>query len=723
VAAVTPGVVNAYSSSNTVASAVGTKVNNTCATDALCTHLADASLAGNTIVVFTLYKAASGNTQNTPTVTTTLANGTASGDTYTHCATSGNDSTNDFYIDVFYKTAAATNTYGVTVTWSAAVTHAGAIPVQAYNVSSSGFDVCNGNASTTTVTTFNSGSITPTVSNDLLLQAACKTSAFPGSGGYTAGSQSNITWGKEIDGDGWTACAVQDGVYSVSATAITPQMTVATGSAYVSVGIAFKSATQGTAPSGFYIAHAADNTLVGGNSGSFTIYFPSTGNLLYSANQCGGSGTNLVPTGFTDTSSNTWRRTGPDVWDGAGGQANGNAFWAEGATTSRTLTVTAATSGTGDCSFWMYDIAGAAPHPLVSHRWSCVPDTNIVNCPINAGPSAAATYSPYNYLIGGTNGSGSWQIYPGSSTASGSLTISSMGVGFNSVVSTTSPSAAVFDCNTYGGETLSGPSNTCQNNGLAHFYNADNTPFTWTWGLTSSGTAIAQFSGVSDTFIGSTATRLPNVVDKSPSSCIATASGTALTCTYPTHATGNMLAIQASTTATSGNITVTDSNSNTITVCSGATCGGSTNACQAATNGCMKQFYITSLNASSFTNLGGTLTFTFPTDTFREVWLFEITGATTFDKANISNGTISAGVSTGTAVATTAANEVLVSSVLCTGGCNSGTNFQWLNYDQSANTWQGQAAEYRVVSATGSYSGVFNDSGSGTDGVSIMAFK
>lgn len=714
---VTPAVVDVYSSSNSGSTALGAKTGNTCATDAFCTHLSWPNPSGNAVVVFETYGAAA---THVPTITTFLADGTATGDTYTACGSEAHDSTNTRFAGAFYDLTPTTNTFLVRSTWGAAVDHAGVVAISVDNANA--FDVCNAAASTSSVTTFPTGSITTTAGNDLLLSFVCKTSGYPGSGGFTAGSQAGITWQKESDMDGWTACAAQSGVLT-SAGTINPQMTATNGGAYVGISVALKAGSSGSTPT-FYVDHAADFTLVGNNTGTQTLLFPFAGSTLYSANQCGpgSSGTELKPTGFTDTSSNTWRKTGPDVWDGTNGNPFGNSFWAEGVSGSHTLSISVATTGTGDCSFWVKSITGAAAHPLAAHYWNCSTDTNITNCPIVTDRANTASFNPYQYALDGTH-TGNYSVFAGSGTSGAVIAFTSMGVNFNTAIGMSSPSGANFYCNTTGGENLDGPWPVCQNNGDAMLVNTGNGAQTYTWTMTSSVDQISTFSNITDSFIASGSTPT-GVVGRSTSGCVATSSGTSLTCTYTTHATGNMVAITVGTTATSGNITVSDSNSNTITICSGATCSGSTNACVAvASFGCMKQFYIASLNSASLTAGGGTLTFTFPTDTFREAWTEELTGVTALDKAQISSPTISAGVSTGTAVSTTAANEVAVVAALCSGSCTPASGYALDGWDETANVWHGQVSEHKLLTASGSVSGVINDDGSGQDGNALMTFK
>src|ERR1039458_1894323 len=63
-AGATPGLANFRGMPNTEGLAVGTLANGICATDSFFTALPDPTLAGNGIIVFYTYKAASGDTAN-----------------------------------------------------------------------------------------------------------------------------------------------------------------------------------------------------------------------------------------------------------------------------------------------------------------------------------------------------------------------------------------------------------------------------------------------------------------------------------------------------------------------------------------------------------------------------------------------------------------------------------------------------------------------------------
>jgi hypothetical protein len=673
----TPGIVSVNNGSNTGTTAVGTLADNTCATNAYCTQLPDASLAGNAIVVFETYGKA---TSAAPTISDDKAN------SYAACGSEAHDATNNRWAGVFYKLNAATGTRAITVTWSSTVDHGSAIAVQLYNVNA--FDVCNANANTSAVTTYTSGSVTPSVSGDQFLQVACATNAFPGTGTITAGSgQANITWGLEAVGKD-SGCALQSGVYS-STSALNPQMTTSVGTAYVSVGIAFKAASQGTAPSGFYIARMSAFSSGTNGTGPFTFQFPSTGNLIVVATQCGST---MTLSSLSD-GTNTYVATSPTV--GVSATGFGKTLYAANATSNRNLAITATTAGTGDCSFWQYDIAGAATAPLVGHLDDCVgtsstsSDTNGDYCNTASTTGAVASFTSLAlYVPGSTN----------------SLTIGTIGVEFNTVTSATAPSSVAFDSNTVGAENISGPFPVDENNGRAHVFTTTNATQSWTWGVTRSALDVGLWNAMADSFAGSGATKKVSHIGSH--ACFATTAGTSLTCGYTPHSTSNMIALGVSTTATTGTISVSDSASNTINTNIAAT--------TASGVGRMALFSFIPNGTSS-----DTFTITFGTSsTLREIYIEEMQGVTTFDVGDISLRTASGGVSTSAAVTTTAADEYLFSWILAGVTATPGTGFAFGRQDGS----HGQFSEWQILTTSGSKTSSFASSSS-TDGIGIGTFK
>jgi hypothetical protein len=99
---------------------------------------------------------------------------------------------------------------------------------------------------TATSATVSAGSITPTLSGDLFVQAKYSTTRTSQTVSFTRGSQSNINWSlaSQLLGDG---AVDQYGVYNSTA-AINPTFTQAASDAYISCAVALKAAATGSAP-------------------------------------------------------------------------------------------------------------------------------------------------------------------------------------------------------------------------------------------------------------------------------------------------------------------------------------------------------------------------------------------------------------------------------------------------------------------------------------------
>ena len=695
---VTPAAFGYHSGSNTGTNSLTTLASGTttCAAYTYCTSLPQPILSGNGIVVFATYVNAGGS------VALTVKDD--QGDTFTHASCEGQESTSHTFADVYYilPGSVTAGARGITVkSATTAVTWASVTVAQMYNVTA--YDTCGSSASASTTGTYTGGSLTTTASNDLAFQYVVNTttSTHQNTGTFVAGSGFSKVTSDRRDGS-----ALQVGVIASSGTT-TPQMTTGTNNTYVSVDVAFRAGTAGTAPSGMYIvAEQHQSTAIGG-SGSFTYDMPAAGaNLLVTANQCGGT-TPMAPTGITDTSSNTWVRTGPDVLQQAGTLPLANMFYAANVTGSSTNTLTYTTSGTGDCSMWMYAIAGAATSPFVARMTECdisQPDIG-KHCYTTNNPTAASTFSPYaaKSPLG---------FYPGTSSG---LTISTMGVGFNTVTSQSSPSGD-FDADLTGGENLDGPWPVDENNALGNVVNSNNSAQTWTWGLTSSTTSIADFAAESDSFAASGATIYPSSVQVQ--NCVATASGTTLTCAITPQSTGHIIAIMASDGSGSAhNITISDGAGNTI-----ANAFPTSGTAATIAVGGLKSWYIASVNTAS----SDTFTLTWSaSNTYRSVWIQEISGATALDQATISTVTTAggAGAFNSASVTTTAANELILGWNVCAGTCSlpaSGVNLG----QTDANN--GQLSEWKVVTSSGSNNINFLQPGAGngvSEGAGILTFK
>lgn len=635
VAAITPGFVSFQGMPSTETAALGTVVNSTCATRAICTYLVDASASGDSILVFYTYKATA-NTAHVPTVTDDKGGGSS---TYT-CVTEANNATNTYYAGLCYSVNVAASIRKITVTWPAgcgttACTQASAGAMLCYNCPT--FDVSAGNSGTST-TTFTSGSATSTADSDYWVQMACATGTPLNTGAWTAGSQGGITWVLD-HADRRDGCAIQHGVQT-AAGALNPQMTIGSADAFVSIGAAFKSGTSGTAPSGFYIAHIYHYNSAGAGTGPYSVQFPTVGNLPVIVSSGGGA----TPQKLTGVSDGT--NTYTECSDG-GSLANGTnqistAFYAANATTGL-LAVTLTTSGTGDLGpAMLYDVVGAATTQTCPfQRYDSTNGTSPTSVSIASLTVLAET---------GNNSGGIGLYRPGSNN---SLTIGLANWGTNTAIAQTSPSGAVFDIVTYGGEPHDGPTSVDQNAGGGHYFSTDNSQQTWTWTLTN-GASLSSTNGGLYSFQGAGAT-LATVIPTYQYSLQSTANAVTISIPIRTTIAGDTI-IAGIAAGTSHTVTRVSADA----VCTNADFTQATSA--ASTNGTQRADIWHLLNTAGKSNV--CVTYSGSAGTFnKEIKIWIVRGLTAFDTGNHTNAGTGSGasVNTGAAVTTTGSTGFVVS--------------------------------------------------------------
>lgn len=687
-ASVTPTLVSFRGMPSTEGNAVGTKTNNTCATEAYCTQLPDPTLANNGIIVFYTYKAASGNTANTPTVYDCTTYGcTTTVDTFTHCGTDANDSTNGIYAGCFYVLTATTGSRNITVKWTAGVSQVSASCASFYNVTSA--DVYATNFGSSASTTLSSGSATSTAAKDLWFEFAVQTAGtMPTNIGlWTPGSQAGITWVADL-ADRRDATFIQHGVQT-SAGALNPQVTSATSNTYVALGVAFKSGSSGTAPSGMYIGHIYTVNSATGGAGNLSYQLPLSGNLGVVVN-IGGA---MYATAMSDTTNGSWKSCGPPNLIGgtAAIQASGSTFFIPNAT-SGLLNTTLTTTGTGDIGPTIfYDIVGANSTQLCNHAATIGYSTAT-----SGSYTANSAYSP---------------------SSSSGIELMGSGIAFNTGIGCTAPSGCSWDLNTFGGESLSGPEPVDENNmGGGHLNFASNASTALTWTVSSTTTAIDYQITEIASFQAPGATLYPSEVKQGATSS-ATSSGS-ITLSYTPYQSGDLLAVETCSTNSSGTITVSDG-TNTYTAVDGPSTVGGVYC---------KTFYAASISASSVTI---TATYSGGNVTFHNLMVEEFANCSTLDKHSLasktSNGTT--GIITGTATGTLSnANEVIFAGATCS-NCDIATTiiqqttFNGAPYTQENNDGAGNVTGYAVVSATTSVSPTLIDTVTGaSDSMAVMTF-
>lgn len=429
-----PGMVQWTSGSNTKSgSALGTTVNQ-CATQTQCFSLPNAAQAGNTIVIFFTYS-------NTPASTPTCADDKS--DTCTVIATA-NDTTNAIKLGVARILNVTSGARALTIAYGAAVTKQAPYAAEFYNVAAtSADDTSSASFSASGSSTVQSGSLTPSVTGDLLVQCGVR-SQTPAVTSFTVGSQSNITWSL-IGTDLLDGLACQWGVYN-STSAINPQFTMASNSGYASTTIALKSGASGSArPAGMQIVGVqhedVTDTIANTSPVPAQASCAGTENLIVMS---GGFGqANYAPTGITDGASNTWASTGALAGNATSGKTT--MWYAQNATCTAGMTISVATTGTGDASkdatMIFYYMVGAATSGVFSQR---------------AGRSDVSAH-------GGTTYTFYDPLAPGVSSG---IAIGNFQESQNTVTGATSP--ALIDSYYYGGENISGGHPPDENNGWFH---------------------------------------------------------------------------------------------------------------------------------------------------------------------------------------------------------------------------------------------------------------
>ncbi len=325
-----------------------------------------------------------------------------------------------------------------------------------------------------TGTSVTAGSMTPTVSGDLVYQVAFSLSVNESS--FTAGSQSNISWSLLSADllDGWAA---QYGLYNSTA-AINPTLSMGTSQKWVSAGILLKTGTSGGVPSGMRIVHLVHENIpyhpnAGGTGNPFpnptTVQFPSSGNLLVA--MIGGGYVACTVTGVSDSNGNAWAQAGPTEIQASNDVTQ--AFYSGSATTSGNLRLTVSWSATdGDFTFFLYDITGAAASPLDTATGGIGFQTDAGNLtmPYTINPAQAGELVFAEVI---------WDYNTGAGI---------VGSGW------------LFDTNTFDGEDQSGPEPIDQNNGWGHYYTTSSSPVTVTWQTMYAGLNTGNWSSVAVAF-------------------------------------------------------------------------------------------------------------------------------------------------------------------------------------------------------------------------------
>lgn len=593
---------------------MGTTVN-TCATRTMCIPFTGTPPAGATGIL-------SYQSSDTPASTETVTDDQSN--TWT-CGTPTDQATDAKKINICTTPNLAANTNQVKLLFSGATTNVSVRLHWFYNTATSSItDGTSGNTGTcgSVANDCTAGSFTPTIANDFIYTLMCRTQT-PAATSFTEGSAQANTTHELITTDKRDGCADQWGVQTVAG-AINPQMTTTgTSTRYAAKSIAIKSGAGGSAPTGMYVRKIQSWSTPTAQSGTtWPMQFTSKGNLLFDSISCGGSV--MVPSTVTDSVNGTWNLTGGANTQGP--QSTGMPFIG-GAIANTTGLITQNTTGTGDCTFTLYDVMGAAASsPFTGRQINFGAETS----------GALTTLRIFNLLPGHTSG----------------MTFFTGQFENNTAVSFNSP-AAKFNAVFYGGEAIDGPNPMYQNGPWGYFTNTSNALSTWTLAF-ADNSIRNNWVMEADSFMsasGSTS-QYAQIVARSKNAIAATA--TTLTVTIPSTTSGNLLIIA-----------VGNGNSRTI---NGITCGAS-NFVQAtsaaASTGTQRTdiWYILSAPAAC---TSAVVTYS-ATATNREATVWEVTrpsGSWTFDLANHVNAQTGSGTTlTGPSISTTGSTGFMVGYV------------------------------------------------------------
>lgn len=323
-------------------------------------------------------------------------------------------------------------------------------------------DVSHCNHVTTNGTSITAGSMTPTVTGDLIFQYAGNATSSQLTTFFTVGSQSNITW-KLINTDTFSGDGAQWGVYN-STTAIN---TTFTGQSlkWDSCAVAIKAASAGTAPSASPRIYGSLHAQGGGNT-SISHEFTASGNndLIVIAYASGGQTVTV-----TSTPSNTWSSAFASTANPDYAQVQ----YSCNASTAANMTIGLAFSAASDSTAMIYEVIGAATS-------SCLD-----------AASAGQNGNQATIVTSLTTCSACV-----STTTNNAMAFSASQWDFCTATGSSAPASSLFDAAYYTDNNLDGPQSVDQNGGWWHKVIASSsTSLTTTWTMSCAATAEGHWSG------------------------------------------------------------------------------------------------------------------------------------------------------------------------------------------------------------------------------------
>jgi hypothetical protein len=514
-ASATPGFVSETSKDSTLTGQVKSLVSGTttCAAYTGCINSASPILSDNLTVDF--FTADNGtSTMTSPTAVNDKS------DSFT-CLTGTVQTATDIGAGVCYKAGTTAGAYLTKITWgTTAQTNVQAKVQQFDNVALSGAvdtsEPCNGVATTSPTC----GSITTTAANDLIDVMICSTaSTYAAPIAFTPGASYSVGTREPHDG-----CNSEYYVAS-SAGSYTPSGTFSASSAFVGYVVAFKSASAGTAPSGWYLrrleSYSTPETI---GPGTITYNWDwNAGDLIVETNSCN----TLSVTQATDSVNGNWTLNAAALL----GYNEMNEAYVNNASANsagpETITTTGASGN--DCTQQFYDWAGAPATVYTSRsQWnlSLGRSTGFLSGVQYLYDSEA--YDPSNV------GPYPFGRFLGIPTTGISMTAGSENL--NTSLSVTSPSICLGDMSVQGGENRDGPWWPDQNNLFGHCSPSGTTASTYlAVPLSSSSTSPNGYGADMLSFFGSAGTAIVNSVPAQATSA------SSLPITVPATTAGNLI--------------------------------------------------------------------------------------------------------------------------------------------------------------------------------------
>lgn len=536
------------------------------------------------------------------------------------------------------------------------------------------------------------GSMTPTVTNDLLYQAVLRRGGGPESSITTAmwtpGSQTDISW-ELLTADGQDGNCVQAGVYT-NTTAINPTLTMRSTTNYICAAVALKASltNQGSArttltPQIVSILHQGQDNVAYPLTN--VLQFPTKGN--FQVLMMAGGSTNWNTTNIVSSVGNVYQQV-PGGPFHQGSQDSTQVWFCTNSTPSATEQLTMYYFGTspGHWSWLKYDIANAS-------TWSYDAKSSIVG---DQAVALSAQMTLTNTIITPRTNNGmvffcaQWE--------------------FNTAVGADSPAGSIFDAETWDGMPLSGPEAIDQNGGWAHYRVSSMGSYTNVWRYQATN-ALRQYSTLAVAFNNGTNQPLGSGIQYVQSTSVDGGSVQNGTLQYVSPVTAGSLLVVAirQGSGSSGNLcTVTNTQGDIFTECATKGSGdGHTN----------RIFY--AKNATGGTGKVG-VNFSLGAASLR--WsIHEYSGLSTtapLDQTAVNNGTGTAADSGN--VTTTTANELLFGfcTVDNTATFTAGTSFTIRETVASK-----FGSEDQTVAATGTYSGSETLGTSGPWTMTFATFK